>query len=96
MCLRLGKTRAQLRGLDEPMTNREFIQWAAYHSISPIDDERCHDLGPALVRATIAAANGAKDINPIDLLPFRKRISDAFDGFERGLARWAEKNGSVR
>lgn len=78
------------------MSHREFMQWAAFHSISPIDDERAHDLGPALIRATVAAAHGAKDVNPIDLLPFRKRMSDAFEGAEKALARWAERHGQVQ
>lgn len=84
-----------MRGQSGPMSYREFVQWAAFHSVSPIDDERAFDLGPALVRATIAAAHGSKDVNPIDLLPFRKRLSDAFDGPEKMLARWAERHGQV-
>lgn len=75
------------------MTAREFTQWAAFHSISPIDDERAHDLGPALVRATLAAVHGGK-VNPVELLPFRIRLSDDFDGAEKTLMKWAEMQGA--
>lgn len=77
------------------MSNREFTQWLAFHTKSPIDDERCFDLGPALIRHTHIAGNTPKDKHPPSieaLLPFSERPRELND-FERGLLQWAEATG---
>lgn len=77
------------------MSHREFTQWLAFHTKSPIDDERCFDLGHALVRHTQIASNTPKDksLPSIEsLLPFSERPRD-LNEFERGLLQWAESMG---
>lgn len=89
--MRLGKTRAELRA---SMTHREFMQWAVWNSISPIGDERCHDLGPALSRMTaaqIAAKPNTKFLLE-DFLPYAHRPKLAND-WEQELLDWARKEG---
>ena len=77
------------------MSNRELTQWLAFHSKSPIDDERCFDIGPALIRHTHIASNTPKEksLPSIEsLLPFSERPRD-LNEFERGLMQWAETAG---
>lgn len=85
LCLRLGKTRAEL-GRD--MTLREFMQWVAWDTVDPIGDERCHDLPGAMQRQVAMAAAGMKNVPKIEeLLPFRDRSSmPTVDDFLKGLA----------
>jgi len=93
LCLRLGKTRGELRA---SMTYREFMQWAIWNRVSPIGDERCHDLGPALQRKTLVdlhTPKGGKDTRLDDFLPFAYRPPGLSD-VEREILRWAKDQGA--
>lgn len=75
------------------MSSREFMQWAVWNAHSPIGDERCHDLGPALSRMTaaqIASKPGSKFVLE-DFLPFAHRPQ--LNEWEQSLLDWAKKEG---
>lgn len=79
------------------MSYREFTQWAAWNAHSPIGDERCHDLGPALIRQMHAQMNSKRGSKfPLeDFLPFARRdepqnVNEA----EAALIAWAKANGT--
>lgn len=76
------------------MTNREFMQWAVWNSVSPIGDERCHDLGPALERMTTAQIHSPKgtQFELQDFLPFS--LKPKFNDIEAGFMRWAKQMGA--
>jgi hypothetical protein len=76
------------------MSNREFMQWACFHSISPIDDERCFDLPAAMIRQTIFGAHAGKDqsVPPLsDFLPFAQKPTAQTD-VDAALIAWAKAN----
>lgn len=91
LCLRFGKTRAELR---RDMTYREFAQWAVWNARSPIGDERCYDMGHALSRVTAAqiASKPNTKFHLEDFLPFahRPNVSEG----EAALLAWARTYGT--
>lgn len=89
----MGRTRAELR---KSMSHREFMQWLAFNSISPIGDERCHDLGPALNRQMMVQLQAGKSAQryPLDdFLPFRPRYEPEND-LDAALVAWARSQGA--
>lgn len=77
------------------MSYREFTQWAVWNSQSPIGDERCHDLGPAMLRQMTAQINSkpGKKFVLEDFLPFAVRAKPAND-VEAALMAWAKEKGT--
>ena len=77
------------------MSYREFTQWAAWNAHSPIGDERCHDLGPALVLQMTSQINSKPCAKfPLDdFLPFTHRPQPVNEA-EAALIAWAKANGT--
>ena len=92
--MRLGRTRAELRNT---MSYREFIQWQAFNSISPIGDERNADIGPALTRQLMVQLQSTKSAprHPLeDFMPFRPRTPPPETDLDAALIAWARSNGA--
>lgn len=70
LALRMG---SPIEELQRRMSHREFEYWCAVYRKRPFDDERCYDLGPALIRADVRALAGSKKKTKIEeLLPYRQ------------------------
>ena len=64
--------------LENRMTYREFIEWAAYYHIEPWGEERA-DLRSGVVAATVANANrgkAQKPFAPADFMPLAKKKAE--------------------
>ena len=64
LALALGRT---VRELQAELTAEEFAEWMAYHSISPIGDERA-DLRAGIVASAVVNSRGGRS-RPLDFMP---------------------------
>jgi len=79
------------------MSYREFVQWQAFNSISPIGDERTADTGPALIRqhmTNLVSKKGAQSIPLADYLPFRQAPPQPENDLDAALIAWARSHGA--
>lgn len=59
--------------LQQRMSHREFVYWCSVYESRPFDDERCFDLGPALIRNDMRVLAGSgKRTKVSELMPYRK------------------------
>ena len=66
--------------LQRRMSHREFVYWCKVYEARPFDDERCYDLGPALIRKDMRALAGSKkQVKITDLLPYRAEDKTALN-----------------